>query len=79
MNIFNILGWIGTVLILLAYFLNSTGRVGGAGRPYQLLNLAGAICMGVSVYHQTAWPAVALQFAWGAIAVYSLLKNKESA
>ena len=71
-----IIGWIGTFLIVLAYFLVSTKKVDGQSKSYQTLNLLGAIAVGVNVLHQHAWPALALQIIWGVIAIVSLLKTK---
>ena len=65
-------GWAGGAAILLAYFLNSMGRI-TTGRLYQMLNLLGAA--GVvwnSVYH-LAWPSVALNGAWSLIALAALV------
>lgn len=65
-------GWAGGAAILLAYFLNSMGRI-TTGRLYQMLNLLGAA--GVvwnSVYH-VAWPSVALNGAWAIIALAALV------
>jgi len=59
-------------MVLLAYYLVSTKKVAGTNRAYQLLNLFGAIGIGANVFHQKAWPAVALQVAWGLIAIISL-------
>ena len=75
MEAYELLGWIGTVLIVGAYFLNSTNRIPNTSRAYQLMNLFGAIGVGVSVYYQEAWPAVALQATWGLIAIYSPIKK----
>ena len=76
MDIFSMLGWVGTVLVVGAYFLNSTKRLGSASRTYQLMNLFGAVGVGFSTYHQAAWPAVMLQLIWGMIAIWSLLKKE---
>lgn len=70
-------GWIGTCLIVLAYFLVSTKKVSGDSRLYQALNLFGAIGVGVNVFHQQAWPALALQVVWGIIAIIALLPKKK--
>ena len=72
-----IIGWIGTFLIVLAYFLVSTKKVDGQSKSYQTLNLLGAIAVGVNVLHQHAWPALALQIIWGIIAIISLIKTKK--
>ena len=69
-------GWIGTILIVLAYFLISRRHVTIESKAYQLMNLVGAIGVGINVFHQQAWPALALQLAWGAIAIASLVRPK---
>lgn len=68
------LGWIGTILIVVAYFLVSRQYLSGQSKAYQLLNLFGAIGVGVNVFYQEAWPAVALQVVWGIIAIISLFR-----
>lgn len=68
-------GWVGTFLIVFAYFLVSYKKVDGSNKIYQAMNLLGAIGVGVNVFHQQAWPAVALQVIWGIIAIVSLTKT----
>ncbi len=41
--IYEIIGWTGTVLILIAYFLVSTKRLSASSKNYQMLNLVGAL------------------------------------
>lgn len=71
-----IAGWIGTFLILLAYFLISYKKVSGDSTTYQLMNLFGVIGVGINVFYQRAWPAVVLQLIWGIIAISALLRKK---
>ena len=71
------LGWIGTTLIFLAYLLISSKKVDSASVSYQVMNLVGAAALGVNVYYQQAWPALALEFVWGGISIYSLIKNRK--
>ena len=72
--IIQILGWAGTMLIVSAYFLLSRKIVDGQNRVYQFMNFFGAIGVGVNVFHQEAWPALALQVIWGTIAIITLIK-----
>ncbi|MBP9821984.1 MAG: hypothetical protein KBC81_00860 [Candidatus Pacebacteria bacterium] len=69
-------GWAGTLLIVAAYFLVSYKKVSGDSNVYQAVNLIGAICVGVNVFHQQAWPALALQVTWGVIAIFTLIKRR---
>jgi len=70
-----IAGWIGTFLIVLAYFLVSYRKVDGSSKIYQTMNLLGALGVGVTVFHQEVWSAVVLQVAWGIIAIVALIKK----
>ena len=72
-----ILGWAGTLLVVLGYFLVSTKRVEGSSKTYQIINLFGAIGVGANVIYQHAWPSVALQIIWAIIAIVSLINPKK--
>ena len=70
-------GWIGTFLVVLAYYLVSTKKIDAGSKNYQYLNFFGAIGIGVNVFYQSAWPAFTLQIVWAMIAVISLLRSKK--
>lgn len=73
-----IAGWVGMILILVAYFLVSSERV--SGESYiQLLNLFGALGIIWNTFEQKAWPAMTLNIAWVVIAIMIILSvNKSS-
>lgn len=71
-----IVGWLGTFLIVFAYFLISSKRIDESNKYYQLMNFFGAFGVGVNVFFQQAWPALALQIVWGTIAINFLLYRK---
>jgi hypothetical protein len=68
----DIIGWIGAGGVLLAYALVSTGRVAAASYTYQWLNLAGAAGLAINTLHYTAYPSMALNVVWAAIALYAI-------
>ncbi len=70
-----IIGWAGAVLVILAYVLVTSDRLEGESRLYQVLNLFGAIGVGMSVFEQKAWPALAIQVVWGVVAIMALLNG----
>lgn len=78
MDIFDIVGWAGMVLVLLAYILLSTNRIKN-GYLYQLLNFAAAALMAIGLFPKNAWFSFALQIVWGIVAVISIisLNNKK--
>ena len=74
-----ITGWIGMVLILVAFYLVSARKVAGDSRVYQVLNLFGAIGIIWNTLIQQAWPAMTLNVVWALIAIKTLLlaKNRQ--
>lgn len=76
--IFDILGWIGTILLVMDYILLSTNKIEN-GKLYQIINLIASLCMAIGVFPKNAWFSFALQVIWGIIAIIALvkMKNKE--
>ena len=71
-------GWIGAISFLVSYGLVSSGIVEGRSRTYQLLNLFGAVGVGINVFAQEAWPTLVLECLWGAIAIWTLMRLGKS-
>lgn len=75
--IFNILGWSGMVLVLIAYALLSTNKIEN-GKLYQIMNLLAAIFMAIGLFPTKAWFSFTLQIIWALIAIISIIKiNKK--
>lgn len=74
--IYDIFGWIGMVLVLLAYGLLSTNKVNN-GMLYQIINLVAALFMAVGVFPKNAWFSFALQVIWAIIAIIAIIKIKK--
>lgn len=78
----HVIGGIGTVLVIGAYFLVSTGRLQSRSLGFQGMNLAGAIILTIYGFLLAAWATVALNGTWGIIAVVALaqilLKRRQS-
>jgi len=71
--IFDILGWVGMILVLLAYILLSTNKIEN-GKLYQILNLLASILMAIGLYPSKAWFSFALQVVWGLVSIIALIK-----
>lgn len=74
--IFDVLGWVGMILVLLAYALLSTNKIKN-GFTYQLLNLIAGICMAIGLYPKNAWFSFTLQVIWAVIALVTIIKLKK--
>lgn len=78
MNIFwyDWVGYLGVVLVLLAFFLLQAHRLRGNGLIYQLMNVAGALCVIVSLgagIGPINWPVFLMQLAWIVISIFGIV------
>lgn len=70
---FDILGWIGMILVLLAYILLSSNKIDN-GNLYQILNLLAAIFMAIGLFPTKAWFSFSLQIVWAIVSIVSIIK-----
>ena len=68
-------GWAAALLILSSYSLLSFGKIQARAPLYQWMNIAGALGFIVNCTWNGAWPSVALNVVWMAIAIYALRRN----
>ena len=68
------IGWLGTVLLIGAYALNSFGLLSSVGLVYPLLNLAAGILLGIRVFADRNYSNLILEFFWIGVALVSLVK-----
>jgi len=69
-----ILGWAGTLLLLGAYALTSSGRLSGQAAGYHALNAIGAAGVAANVVARGAWPVATLEIIWALIGVVTLVR-----
>ena len=75
---YDVAGLAGSALVLVAFFLLQAGRLSGHGLPYQLLNLAGAGGVLLSLLGGFN-PAVALlEGAWVLVSAYGIVRSLRS-
>jgi len=71
---FELIGWLGFVLIVSAYLLVTIKLVEVNSATYHLLNLVGALCMVVNARHKGARPLLWLNIVWALVAILGLLQ-----
>ncbi len=74
----NILGWIGSVLVIGAYGLNSYQKINSSSVAFQLTNLIGGILLIINSVYKEAFPFTFINSVWVVIAIGSLLRNKKA-
>jgi hypothetical protein len=70
----DVAGWLGVVLLLLAYGLVSVRRLEGDSTVYQLLNVAGSALLIANSFYNRAFPSVAVNLFWIGIGVFALTR-----
>lgn len=76
-----IMGWIGSILIVGSYTLNITGRLEATHKLYVLANILGGLFFVVNTYFHQAYPSMFVNIVWVIIAIVMLNKkdkNKEA-
>ncbi len=73
----DVIGWIGAVLLLVAYAAVSRGSMQGTSSRYQLLNVVGSAFLLINAGYYRAFPSSFVNIVWIGIAVFSIRKNTE--
>ena len=72
MLLIEIVGWVGGLLVLVAYALLTSGQVMADSSLFQWLNVVGAAGLVVNGLGNHAYPSVAVNAVWVGIGVLSL-------
>ena len=67
------LGWVGTFLYLIAYFLLSIKKLKADQKLYHVLNIFGAIGLAYNAVFLNDYPNVIVNIAWAVIALCAIL------
>jgi hypothetical protein len=68
----NVLGWLGTILYLIAYGLVSAKKAEGDSWLYQGINMIAGALLIVNTIYLRAYPSAGLNIAWVGIAIVTL-------
>ena len=74
--LFDVLGWAGAFLLLLAYALVSFRKLEADSSAYQWLNIAASVLLLVNTIYYGAYPSSFVNAAWTVIAFTAILSIK---
>ncbi|WP_417443789.1 CBU_0592 family membrane protein [Joostella sp.] len=74
MELHNVVGWIGALFFIIAYFLLSINKLSAKNKTYHFLNIIGAICLVINGIYLSDFPNVVVNLIWGIIAIYAIIK-----
>ena len=70
----DIIGSLGVAIILMAYFMNTSGILPRDGKAFYVLNIVGAALATYASYLIDYWPFVILEGAWTLVSLYGLMR-----
>jgi len=70
-----VLGYTGIAVVLVAYYLVSTGKLAGTSYWSNAANIVGAVLVGANVYAHQAYASFVLQCAWFALGAYAVARK----
>jgi hypothetical protein len=70
-----IVGWLGSLLIIIVYALNSYQKIASDSILFYLINIAGGALLIVYSYHKDAPPNIFINTIWVLIALPALFKS----
>ena len=76
----DIIGWIGSIEVILAYGLISYHKITAKSMGYQLLNLTGGAFLVINTVYYGAYPSTAINVVWlviASFAIASILRSKQ--
>lgn len=77
----DIIGWIGSIEVILAYGLNSYQKLNSDSLTFQVLNVTGAFFLIINTIYYGAFPSAFINVVWVLIAlpaIYRIVKGKKS-
>lgn len=74
--IIDIIGWIGSVLVVLAYALNMYKKLDSDSLAYYSMNIGGSACLILNTIYHHAIPSAVVNVVWIIIAIIALAKKK---
>lgn len=72
--IVDIIGWTGSILLILAYLMVSNKKIDSQSKAYQGMNVIASTCLIINTGYYGAYPATTLNVVWVIMGLYFLTK-----
>jgi lipid-A-disaccharide synthase-like uncharacterized protein len=74
MGIYELIGWVGAFLFIIAYLLLATGQLSSEKSTYHIMNALGGFCLVVNAMNLSDLPTIVVNAVWGLIALFALFR-----
>jgi len=75
----DILGWCGSIFLIIAYYQNSRNKINAQSAIYQFLNVIGSLLLIINTLYYGAYPSSVVNIIWVFIGLHYLLQTKNDA
>lgn len=76
--IIDTIGWIGSCILIIAYWMNSKGKIDAQSYIYQFLNVIGSLLLIVNTLFYGAYPSSAVNIIWVFIGIIYMNKIQKT-
>ena len=74
----DVIGWLGSVMVVMAYAMNMYKKMAPDSREYYLLNIGGSACLVLNTIYHHAIPSAVVNIIWVFIALIAVFKKGKS-
>jgi hypothetical protein len=74
---YEVIGWIAVVSLLLAFYLNISGKATPDSLSYLILNFIGSLLFVINAWHYDSYQFVLMNCVWLGFSVYKLATLKK--
>ena len=76
MPLIDIIGWLGSALVVYAYARNMFGKMRADSFSYYALNIAGSACLIANTLYHHAMPSAIVNIIWVLLAAWAMVRGK---
>lgn len=75
LNLIDVMGWLGAIILLLAYTLNIAQKLENDSSYFLSTNLLGALLLTINAYTTESYPFFVVNLFWVLVSTYQLAKK----
>lgn len=75
LNLIDVMGWLGAIILLLAYTLNIAQKLENDSSYFLSTNLLGALLLTINAYSTESYPFFVVNLFWVLVSTYQLAKK----
>lgn len=72
----DLLGWLGSILLLLGYTLNIFKKINSNSYNFLILNFVGSTCLVVNAFVYKVYPFFVINLFWVIASIIQIINNK---